>query len=288
VKERAVELFAWGQRLGLDYRRTRSSLAAGGLAYFVALSIVPAALAFGTIAGLFLDPADVRAVLERLLERAPEELDKLAPMVDALVSTVESASASAFTITTVVSTVIAVYAASKVVVGVRMAMNTVFDVPETRSGFVERALATLATLAGLVIGVAAVIVLTLVPKILSWLGLPTSLSSGSSLVDWAILLAVLFVAVHWTIQHGPDREEKVPWNSLGVWAATLGILAATIGVGIYTRYSTSLSAAVLLFGTAIVVLLWLYLCFLALMWGAIIEADGATRRTSAAGQPPAQ
>ena len=71
MKERVQAVVAWGTRLGLEYTRTRASLAAGGLAYFVALSLAPAALAFGTLAGLFLDPADVRAVLERLAERAP-------------------------------------------------------------------------------------------------------------------------------------------------------------------------------------------------------------------------
>ena len=48
----------------------------------------------------------------------------------------------------------------------------------------------------------------------------------------------------------------------------------------------------LVFGTAVVILLWLYLCFVALLWGAIIEADDQRRadalrtRTSAGDLPP--
>ena len=45
VKSRIRHLVAWGQRLSLDYQRSRASLAAGAPAYFVALSIAPAALA---------------------------------------------------------------------------------------------------------------------------------------------------------------------------------------------------------------------------------------------------
>lgn len=129
MRERLALLVAWGSRLGQAFGRTRASLAAGGLAYFVALSLAPAALAFGTLAGLFLDPADVRTALERLADRAPASMGNLQPVVDALVSTVEAASSSALTITTVVSALIAVYAASKVVFGLRMAMNTVYGIP---------------------------------------------------------------------------------------------------------------------------------------------------------------
>jgi membrane protein len=294
VKERVRKLVAWGSRLGLEYTRTRASLSAGGLAYFVALSLAPAALAFGTLAGLFLDPEDVREVLERVAERAPGSVGELQPAIDALVSTIETASATAFTVTTLVSALIAIYASSKVVLGVRMAMNTVFGVEETRSGIIERGIATVITLAGLVVGVAVVILLTLVPRVLDWLGISTiPLSTGSWLADWLIVGALVFVAVRWILHHAPNQSRRVAWTSRGAWAATAGIVGATIGVGIYTRFSTSLSTAVLVFGTAVVILLWLYLCFVALLWGAIIEADdqgpaeSLRTRTTAGDQPPA-
>ena len=290
--ERWRPLLAWFQRLSLEYQRARVSLAAGGMAYFVALSLAPAALAFGTLAGVVLDPQDVRAALERLAERAPEAMGNLQPVVDALVSTIENASASAFTITTLVSLLIAVYAASKVVFGLRQAMNTVFGVEETRSGLVERAFSAVVTLAGLVLGVAVVILLTVVPRVLDWLGLAdVQLTTGTWVLDWALALAAVFVAVRWTLRHAPNRTQPVGRLSRGAWVATLGIGAATVGVGVYTRFSTSLSATVLIFGTAVVILLWLYLCFLALLWGAIIEADDAraraTTRTTSADRPPA-
>jgi membrane protein len=274
VSRRVRAVMAWGQRVSLDYQRSRASLAAGGLAYFVALSVAPAALAFGTLAGLVLNPQDVRDALERLAERAPGTLGSMQPVIDALVSTIENASASTFTLTTVVSAVVAIYASSKVVLGLRMAMNTVFGVEETRSGLIERAVSTVITLVGIVIGVAAVILLTLVPRVLDWLGVPdVRLTSGSWLLDWLVALALLFLAVRWVLHHAPNRAQPVGWTSRGAWAATVGIAGATIGVGIYARFSTSLSAAVLVFGTAVVILLWMYLCFVALLWGAIIEAD---------------
>jgi membrane protein len=280
----------------MDYQRTRASLAAGGLAYFVALSVAPAALAFGTLAGLFLDPVDVRDALERLAGRAPESVGNMQPVIDALVSTVESASASAFTITTVVGAVIAIYASSKVVLGLRMAMNTIFGVVETRGGLIERAISAIVTLVGLIAAVAIVVVLTLLPRVLDWLGVThVPLTTGSWLVDWVFVVGIVYLAVRWVLHHAPNQARRVAWTSRGAIAGTLGITAATIGVGIYARFSTSLSAAVLVFGTAVVILLWLYLCFVALLWGAIIEADdqraadaadGLRTRTSAEDPTP--
>lgn len=279
MNERIRETIAYGRTISEEYRRTRAGLAAGGLAYFVALSLAPAALALGTLAGLLLDPADVTDVLERLAGRAPETFDAIEPVTKAVMSTVESASASSFTITTLVGLVIAIYSASKVVLGLRMAMNSAFGVQETRGGLVERGFAAIVTLIGLVGAVAVVILLTIVPRVLDWLDLPTvPVSTGIGVLDWGIVVLGVLIVVRWLLTHGPDRRARVPWRSLGAWVATLGIMAATAGVGVYVHYSASISTAILLFGTAVVLLLWLYLCFVALLWGAVIEAHAEAER----------
>jgi len=203
------------------------------------------------------------------------------------VSTVESASASTFTVTTIVSLVIAVYAASKVVYGIRLALNSAFGVEENRSGLVERAVSAVATLVGLVLAVAVVILLTVVPRVLDWFGVTgTRLTTGTGLLDWVVALGLVFLLLRWTLAHGSNARIPVPWHSPGAWVGTAGIAAATIGVGIYARFSSSLSAAVLVFGTAVVILLWVYLCFVALIWGALIEADALRRRTTSEALPP--
>ncbi len=289
MRQRAQEVIDWGRRITLDYGRHRASLSAGGLAYFVALSLAPAALAFGALAGVFLDPSEVRTVLERLAAQASESAGNLQPVIDALVGTIESASATAFTITTVVSVLIAVYAASKVVMGLRMAMNTVFGVVETRSGLIERGISAVITLVGLVAAVGVVIVLTVLPRILAWLGFEgAALITSAAWVEWPVAVLLLYLGSRWVLRHTPSTAVSVPWASRGALVATVGILGATIGVGIYATYSTSLSAAILVFGTAVVILLWLYLCFVALLWGAIIEADGIRTRTTSGAPPPLQ
>ena len=140
------------------------------------------------------------------------------------------------------------------------------------------------TLVGLVAGVGLVVLATFQPSIMSWLGVerPTVLT-GSWVLDWLIIAALVHLAVRWLLQHAPNQARHVSWVSRGALLATAGILAVTAGVGVYARLSTSLSAAVLVFGTAVVVLLWLYLCFVALLWGAVVEADDQRRGADAAG-----
>ena len=46
-----------------------------------------------------------------------------------------------------------------------------------------------------------------------------------------------------------------------------------LGVGIFVRLSTSLTAATAIFGSLIVVLLWLYLSFLGLLVAAVVDAQ---------------
>ncbi len=292
MNERVSVVVDWAARLGREFTRTRAALVAGGLAYFVALSIVPAAIGLGALAGLILDPADVRTALESLVARTPGAHDQAQSAINVLVGLVESSSAGAFTVTTIVSVIVAVYASSKVVLGVRMAMNTTFGVVDARSGLVERAIAAVFTLLGLVVAVGIVVLLTAVPRVVEWLGVDTArTSSGSWLLDWIVVLMLVYLAVRWVIQHAPNGGTRVPWSSPGLILAALWIVAVTAGVGVYAHFSSSLGAAVLVLGTAVVVLLWLYLCFLGLIWGASIEADRQRdeirRRTSEADQQPA-
>lgn len=289
MSSRVQQLMVWGKRLARDLTRTRASLAAGGLAYFVALSIAPAAIALGALAGLILDPDQVRSTLESLAQRTPGADEHAQSAVNVLAGLVESSSASAFTVTTVVSVLLAVYASSKVVLGMRMAMNSTFGVVETRSGLIERGIAAVITLVGLVLAVGLVALLTAVPPVLQWLGVGTlTTTSGSWAIDWLVILALVYLAVRWVMHHAPNTGRPVPWDSPGAVLASLWIVAVTGGVGVYAHFSASLGAAVLVLGTAVVVLLWLYLCFLGLLWGAAIEADrqNASLRTRTSGEDP--
>ena len=256
-------------RLGVH----RASLSAGGLAYFVVLAIAPAAVVVGSLAGVFLTPVEIRDAFARLQEASPSLASNVSGLTDALISIVENASTTSITVATTVSVIVAVYAASKVVYGIRLAQDTSFGAVSTDRTLLVRAVSAVITLAALLAVTAVIVALTLVPKILSAFGLGDfRLVTGSAVLDSIVLIVMVWLLVRLAMGHLTAARRRVPVRALGPVAATTVIAASSIGVGIYAHFSSTLRAAVLVFGSAVVALLWLYLCFLGLLLGSEMEA----------------
>lgn len=267
-------LVAYVQVISTRSTAHRGSLAAGGLAYFVALSVAPAALAIGWLVGRILSPEEVRAALTRAAQGTPGLTSQLQPVIDQVATLMESASTSAVTITSVVGVLIAVYAASRTVVGLRLALNSAFGVPDRYRGILERVAATVITLIGLIAGVAAILALTFVPRVLSALGLTgIRVTTGSWIADWLVTGVIVWLACWFLISRGANHRATVPLWSPGPILAAVWIMAVTAGVGAYAGLSSTMTAAVAIFGSALVILLWLYLGFLGLLYGAEVEAE---------------
>jgi membrane protein len=251
----------------------RASLAAGGLAYFVVLAIAPAAVVVGSLAGLFLTPTEIRDALARLQEASPALASNISGFTDSLVSIVENASTTSVTVATTVSVIVAIYAASKVVYGIRLAQDTSYGVVSTDRTLLVRAISAVVTLVALLVAAALIVVLTFLPKVLRAFGLSdVRLITGNALLDWIALVIVVWLMVRVTMRHITAARQRIPVLALGPIVATVIIAGSTIGVGVYAANSSTLSAAVLVFGSAVVALLWLYLCFLGLLTGSEMEA----------------
>jgi len=248
-------------------------LAAGGLAYFVVLAIAPAAVVVGSLAGLILTPTEIREAFARLQDASPAFASNISGLTDALISVVENASTTSVTVATTVSVIVAIYAASKVVYGIRLAQDTSYGVVTTDRTLLARAISAVITLAALLAVTALIVALTFVPKILSTFGVSdVRVVTGSTALDWIVLVIVVWALVRLTMGHLTAARQGIPVRALGPVVATVIIAGSTIGVGIYAHFSSTLSAAVLVFGSPVVALLWLYLCFLGLLIGSEMEA----------------
>lgn len=266
-------VIAYARTVSARMGEHRASLASGGLAYFVVLALAPAAVVVGSLAGLLLTPAEIRSAFASLQAASPSLASNMSGLTDALVSVVENASATSFTIATIVSVLVAIYAASKVVYGIRLAQDTSYGVVSTDRTLLVRAIAAVITLGALLVVAALIVALTFVPKILSAFGLGgLRIVTGTTALDWLVLIVVVWLLVRLTMGHLTAARQRIPIQALGPILATVVIAGATIGVGIYAHFSSTLSAAVLVFGSPVVVLLWLYLCFLGLLLGSEMEA----------------
>jgi membrane protein len=262
------------REIGWRFTEHRNSLAAGGLAYFVALAVAPAAIVIGALTGLLLGPDQVREAMNSLAAQAPVEAGALKPVTDSLVAATEHSSVGGVTTTSLVGVLVAIYAASKVVYGLRLALDGVFESTAKRRGLIGRVIATLITLIGMVVVVGAFVALTVLPKILYWLGFAeVRVFSGIGLVDWVVGALLIWLATRWVMQHAPNNPRRVPWRALGPIVTTIWLLLVSAGLGVYANFSTTLGSAIAVFGGVVVFLLWFYVGFLGLLVGAEIGAQ---------------
>ncbi len=264
------EVRAWAREVSGSAVQARITLAAGGLAYFVALALAPAALALGAIVGLLLTPQQVHSVLDSVVTRLPQ-LASIGPVVQGLVSTIATASSTSVTIATVVSLVLAVWAASNVAVGVRMALAPLYGTVTVRGGFVPRVMAAVATFVVLVVAAALVVLAAVLPQVLAFFHVDVTWLLDSPVAAVVVLTALVVLVARRVMRRAGGLARG--WRSPGPPLAAVWILVVTLGVGIFVRLSTSLTAATAIFGSLIVVLLWLYLSFLGLLVAAVVDAQ---------------
>lgn len=264
--------------LGLRLTKHRVSLAAGGMAFFIALAIAPAAIAFGTLAGLFFDPQSIRASLESIIATTPQ-LEPLQGIVDPVVGVVETASGRGFTAVAVAGLLISVFAASRVVVSMRQSLDDAFGVVYERSGLLQRLGATLVTFLGIVIALLAMVGLAVLPKVLQAFGWESPIATGAPFFGYLAIVVLAYPAIWALYRFGPHTRARLPFLNLGAGFASVGVLAASVGVGLYVQLSSTISATLAVFGAPLIVLLWLYFVVFAVLVGAELSALRASEVT---------
>lgn len=271
VPARVEPLVAMARRITSEYTHARVSLSAGGLAYFVGLALIPAAIVLGSVAGLLVSPGQVTAGLDALVSHYPS-LGSVRPVIEGVVNAAVSASAASFTLTTALSIGIALYASSYVVVGCRLALHAIYGKTGQKYGVAGRLAAALFTFVALVLVAALVALVSVLPRVLGALGIEKSTTIlANEVVDWVVLIVLLYLAVRTLMRRmGGSRTRWLDW---GPFVSTVWIAAVSAGLGLYVNLSTVIGAALATFGSLIVVLLWTYLCFLGLFVGALIDAD---------------
>ena len=264
--------------------RHRVSLAAGGMAFFISLAIAPTAIAFGALAGLVLQPDEVGRFLEDLIARTPG-LEPVQGIVDPVVTVVEQSSGRGFSVATIIGILIAVFAASRVVVSTRQSLDDAFGVDTERSGLIQRVGATVVTFVGIVLAVVLMVALALLPRLLEAFGLSAGVASTAPALGYLGVLVVAYPLAWVLYRHGSHERVPVPFWAPGMAVAAIGVLAASAGVGLYVQLSSTVSATLAVFGAPLVVLLWLYFVALAVLVGAEVAAVRLGRQITVSQQP---
>ena len=260
------------------YGELNISLVAGGMAYYVMLALAPTAIAIGALVGVFVDPGTVTRVWDEVSPRDSSSLSVLNPVVQGLSELASKASASAVTITTITSAILAIYVSQKVVYGVHNVENLIFHRSSSKQGLVVRGWSALIAFIAIIVTVALLLGLTILPRFLADIGVEGAVTEFTSswvfsVIQWMTPFVFVYLLV-WLVMARVSRGSGgVTWYSLGVWFATLWIVGSVAVFGLYASLSSTVGSALVVFGAPIAVLIWTYLVFLGFFLGSLVQAE---------------
>jgi len=254
------------------YRRTEKAeldLIAAGVAFYAFLAIFPAAAAIIAIWGFLFDPEVIRQ--EVLLLRGflpPQAFTLLSDQVEALLA-VHSGNLG---LTTLLSTVLALWSARAGVAALIRGLNAIHHLPN-RSGHWHqlRAIVLTFVLVGLVL--AALTMAVVMPLIAAYL---PDVAERWMLAESNLLLGILagVLAVSLAYRLGPNYSRtKPPLLSWGLIVAVVLWVLATRGFMLYLANFPSYNRVYGSIGAVVVLLMWLYVSAYAVLLGAAVDAE---------------
>ena len=253
------------RRIGED----QLTLVAAGVAFFAALSLVPALAALLGIYGLVADPTQVGAQLSQVRGAVPEEV---ALLLEQQLTELAGREWGRLSVSVVFTLGLSLWSATQGTFAFMRGLSIVFGRPDQR-GMVRKYGAALSLTAGTMAGLAGLLsLLAIVPPALASLGLPLS-DAAVHWARWPFTVLVVASLAGLLYRRGPQHETR-PRRVLtvGSVAAALLQMAASGGFSWYVSHLGTYNETYGSLGTVVVLLVWLYLFALALLLGAEIDA----------------
>jgi membrane protein len=247
-----------------------SALAAAA-AFYALLAIFPTLTAVVSVYGLVADPTMVERQILALDELLPPEAAKL---VAAWLQALVQGPTERFGVGLLISVMIALWSMWSATGMLMIAINICYRDEERRS-FIRLNLEAVALGAGLVLlGVAAVLLIAVLPILLDLLWLPSALHAVITLVRWPVLAGMGIFALAIVYRYARARTAKRwQWFSWGAALATALWLIGSIAFSYYVSAVGSYDKTYGSLGAVIVLLLWFYMTAFVILLGAELNAE---------------
>jgi membrane protein len=248
------------------------NLIAAGVAFYFFLAFVPLLAALVLTYGLVADPATVVSHMQGLTNMLPADAARL---IGEQLMSVTQAARGEKGLGLLLALLLSLYGGMRGASSIITALNIVYEEEEGR-GFVKTTLLAFAMTLGVVlVGVAAILAMTVMSAIDEVL---TDVSPVLHMVvrvaSWLLAAAIASFAIATIYRYGPDRDEpRWRWLTPGSIAATLLWLLATLAFGFYVSNFGSYNATYGSLGAVVVLLMWLYLSAYVLLMGAELNSE---------------
>jgi membrane protein len=256
---------------------------AGGVAFFMLLSIFPAITALVSAYGRFFDAATITNNISLLNDVVP---GNVLDMVHEQAIRIAANSGRALNVGIVAGILVSLWSTLSGVKAIIDALNVIYEQKEGR-GFIKLNLMALVfTLSGfgvLLLAFAAVVVM---PLILSPLGLGGETETLTRIMRWPAMLLVLLTGLALLYRYGPDRR-AARWQ----WVSVGSVFAAVTWIGVSYLFSWYLSrfanynATYGSLGAVVGLMMWLWISTIVVLLGAELnsEIEHQTARDSTVG-----
>jgi len=264
----------WIEALQQVYKRfseDRVMSIAGGVTFFVLLAIFPAIAALVSIYGLFADPASLADQVNRLSDILPGgAIDVLGEQM----RRVSAQGGTALGITFLISLAVSLWSANSGMKAMFDALNIVHDEKEKRGFFRLNAVSLAFTVLGLVFILIALAAVVVLPILLGYIGLESTIHQALRFGRWPLLLVGIALALAVLYRFGPDRQQaKWRWITWGSATATLLWLAASALFSWYAANFGNFNKTYGTLGAAIGFMMWMWISAMVILVGAELDAE---------------
>jgi membrane protein len=269
-------------RLKGEVAKDRLSIVSAGVAFYALLAAFPALAALIAIYGLVFDPQQVVDQVQGMSGFIPPQAAEL--LVGQL-QELARADRGALGLGAAGGLLLALWSASAGVRTLMEALNVAYGEEEKR-GFFKRTglslLLTLGVIAGAILAIACVVLL---PAVIDFLGLGSTLEGLLYYARWPILAAAFWIGLRIIYRYGPSRGHPRPAGFGGPLLVTVLWLAGSLLFSWYVENFGNYNKTYGSMAAVVVLLMWLLLSAYAVLIGAEIDAEGERREREAAPEP---
>lgn len=263
-----------GRRVWSEFSEDGVLGSAAQLSFYFLLSIFPMFLVLLSAIGGFLgNSAAVRsALVDYLGVIAPQSASQLVDSVLQQISSGMSGGGISFAV------LIALWAASSGMAAIMSALNSAYEVEETRPWWKARLIAILLTLALIALIGGALILVTFGAQIAGAIaanfGLGSAFTTAWQILQWPVLIGFVLLAFNLLYLYAPNiKHWEFHWLMPGTVVGVALWLLASFGFSIYVSNFATYSSTYGSLGTVVILLLWFYVTGIAILVGAQVNSE---------------
>lgn len=247
------------------------TLVAAGVAFYALFALAPGLTALVSVYALFASPESLQSHISTLTSLLPAEANAI---IDEQLTRIVNKPRSTLGLTAVFSFAVALWSATNGMRAMMTAMNIVYQEREKRSFLRFNSVAIGMTIFAVGFVVTSLALIAVIPAVLGFTGAPDWVVNLTNLTRWPLLAGAIMLLLAFVFRYGPSRSDaRWRWVTIGGVVSTLLALLASVGLSTYLSYFNTYNETYGSLGAVVILLTWFYISIIAVLIGALVNAE---------------